>query len=132
MEEEEGQRQSTLLVTGWKVERGRASGNNNKGDDNDNNHENVSALPTFYLLYQFTCSEHGAKPWSKPIVCPELTLAKGTNPSKYQEKTKQSRARRKVSSTSSIPLMHILGVLHATYLHTSRTSTGGSIRKERN
>ena len=41
MEEEEGQPQSTLLVTGWKVERGRASGDNNyKGNDNDHGHDN--------------------------------------------------------------------------------------------
>jgi hypothetical protein len=77
-EEEEGQRQLTLLVTGWRVERGRASCDNNKGGDDNDDHDDkdkddVSPSPTFYLLYQFTSSERGAKPWSKPIVCPELT-----------------------------------------------------------
>ena len=46
----------TINITGWKVERGRASGDNNKGDNDDHNHDDkdkndVSASPTFYLLY---------------------------------------------------------------------------------
>jgi hypothetical protein len=53
-EEKEGQRQSTLLVTGWRVERGRESGDNNKGDDDNDDHDDkdkddVSASLTFYL-----------------------------------------------------------------------------------
>jgi alpha-1,3-glucosyltransferase len=38
-------------------------------------------------------------------------MAKGTNPSKYQGKMEQPRAKRKVASTSSIPMIHILGAL---------------------
>ncbi len=74
MEEEE---KTTIIITGWKVERCRTDDDNDGNDDDDDDKDNndVSLLPTLNLLLleQLTTSEHGPKPWSKPIVCSELT-----------------------------------------------------------
>jgi hypothetical protein len=70
-----GETTTTINITGWKVERCRTDDDNdgNDDDDDDKDNNNVSFSPTFNLLEQLTTSKHGAKPWSKPIVCPELT-----------------------------------------------------------
>ncbi len=61
---------TTINIIGWKVERGRTDDYNDGDDDDEDNKDNndLSLSPTFNLLEQLTTSEHGTKPWSKPIV----------------------------------------------------------------
>ncbi len=59
---------TTINITEWKVERGRVvDGNNNPNDDE------YHRGPSNYYNSLLSSSERGAKPWSKPIVCPKLT-----------------------------------------------------------